>query len=80
MRNYSDYLSLEEEYEELSQVCARQEAEIEQAKSAIREFLRWENAGDRQRPGLEREWIDQLERLAAVAWPEAEPGRGGATK
>ena len=73
MRNYSDYLTLEEEHEELSQICARQESEIKRTKIAIREFLHWENAGDRQCPGLEREWIDQLERLAAVAWPE---GRG----
>jgi len=42
MRNYSDYLSLEEEYEELSQVCARQEAEIERL-TAERDTLEREN-------------------------------------
>jgi len=35
MRNYSDYLTLEEEHEELSQICARQAVEIERLKCLL---------------------------------------------
>ena len=38
MRNYSDYLSLEAEHEELSQICARQAVEIERLKARIINF------------------------------------------
>ena len=43
MRNYSDYLTLEEEHEELSQICARQAVEIERLKARI---INFENNGE----------------------------------